>query len=200
MRDAPAMRAPWMHRLADAAAADHGDRRARLDLRGVERGADAGGDAAADERELLGREIGLDLHQHRLVDGHLVGEGAEAARADDAAAVGAASPFGSIMWAPIVSHSCDWSRRQKKQLPHAGVNDEITRSPTATRDTSLPTASTVPAPSCPRMTGGGSGTLPVGEAQVGVADAAGVDVHEGVVRAHRRRGDLFDRPAARCTR
>ena len=64
------------------------------------------------------------------------------------------------MWAPIVSHSCDWSRRQKKQLPHAGVNDEITRSPTATRDTSLPTASTVPAASCPRMTGGGSGTLP----------------------------------------
>ena len=41
--------------LADAAAADDRDGRARLDLRGVERGADPGGDAAADERELLGR-------------------------------------------------------------------------------------------------------------------------------------------------
>ena len=50
------------HRLADAAAADDGDGRARLDLRGVERGAHAGGDATADERELLGRQVGLDLH------------------------------------------------------------------------------------------------------------------------------------------
>ena len=54
------MRAPWMHRLADAAAADDGDRRARAHLRGVERRADAGGDAAADERELLvGRSVSI---------------------------------------------------------------------------------------------------------------------------------------------
>ena len=50
------------HGLADAAAADDGDGRARAaTLRGVERGADAGGDAAADERELLVGEVGVDL-------------------------------------------------------------------------------------------------------------------------------------------
>ena len=49
------------HGLADAAAADDGDGRARLDLGGVERGADAGRDAAADERELLVGQVGLDL-------------------------------------------------------------------------------------------------------------------------------------------
>ena len=49
------------HGLADAAAADDRDGRARLDLRGVERRADAGGDAAADERELLVGEVGVDL-------------------------------------------------------------------------------------------------------------------------------------------
>ena len=70
-------------------------------------------------------------------------------------------PLDTIECAPICSHSCDWSRRQKKQLPHAGTKDAITRSPLPTRLTSLPTASTVPAPSCPRMAGGGSGTLPL---------------------------------------
>ncbi len=56
-------------------------------------------------------------------------------------------PLLAIECAPICSQSCDWSRRQKKQFPHAGTNDAMTRSPFATRVTSAPTASTVPAPS-----------------------------------------------------
>ena len=75
--------------LADAAAADDRDGRARRDLRGVERRAHAGGDAAADERELLVGEVGVDLHDVRLVARHLVGEGAEAGHAVRDAAVGA---------------------------------------------------------------------------------------------------------------
>ena len=66
------------HGLADAAAADHDDAGAGLDLRGVQRRADAGGDAAADERELLVGEVGLDLHDRHLVARHHVGERAEA--------------------------------------------------------------------------------------------------------------------------
>src|SRR6476661_4032684 len=45
--------------LTHAAAADDGHGRAGRDLRGVERGAHTGGDAAADERELLVGEVGV---------------------------------------------------------------------------------------------------------------------------------------------
>ena len=38
-------------------------------------------------------------------------------------------PFDTIECAPICSQSCDWSRRHQKQLPHAGTNDAMTRSP-----------------------------------------------------------------------
>ncbi len=55
--------------------------------RGVEGGADAGGDAAADERELFRRQVGVDLHAHRLFDLHLLGEGAEAGHPADLGAV-----------------------------------------------------------------------------------------------------------------
>jgi hypothetical protein len=51
-----------------------------------------------------------------------------------------------IISAPMTQRF-DWSRRQNQQLPQAGTNEAMTRSPTCTRLTALPTSSTVPAPS-----------------------------------------------------
>ena len=59
---------------ADAAAPDHGDGGAGLDLGGVEHRADAGGDAAADQRGPVERHVLADLHEAVLVDEHLLGE------------------------------------------------------------------------------------------------------------------------------
>ena len=57
------MRAPWMTAWPTPPQPMTATVAPGLDLRGVERGADAGGDAAADERELLVGEVGLDLHE-----------------------------------------------------------------------------------------------------------------------------------------
>jgi hypothetical protein len=57
----------------DAARTEDGNRRARLDPRGVEHGADAGGDAAADEGGAVQRHLHVDLHERVLVHQHLLG-------------------------------------------------------------------------------------------------------------------------------
>src|SRR5262249_56750133 len=57
----------------DAARTVDCDRRARLDTRGVEHGADAGGHAAADQGRAIERHVVADLHQTALVDQHLLG-------------------------------------------------------------------------------------------------------------------------------
>ena len=54
------------HVQADAAEAEHDDVRARLDLRGVDHRADAGGDAAADVADLVERRVLADLRQRDL--------------------------------------------------------------------------------------------------------------------------------------
>ena len=64
-------------READAAAADHDRRVAGPDARGVERRAEAGRDAAADQRRAVERHVGADLHQRVLVHEHALGEGRE---------------------------------------------------------------------------------------------------------------------------
>ena len=89
MRPAPAMRAALEHGLADAAAADDRDGRAGLDAGGVERRAHTGGDAAADQRELVVGDVGLDLDDRRLVARHRLGERAEAGHGHVVGAVGA---------------------------------------------------------------------------------------------------------------
>ena len=58
----------------DAAAADHRDDLAGADLRGVHHRADTGRDAATDERGLVERHVGPDLHEHVLVHEQLLGE------------------------------------------------------------------------------------------------------------------------------
>src|SRR5262245_14985353 len=64
-------------REPDAAGAVHGHRRTRLDTRGVEDGADAGGHAAADQSRAIERHVVPHLHQPALVDQHLLGVGRE---------------------------------------------------------------------------------------------------------------------------
>ena len=93
--------------LADTTAADDGDRRAGLDLGRVESGADAGGDATADEGELVVGQVGLDLHDHRLSGDHLVGERAETGHAEDVRAVGANAAVAN-MNSLAFSHRFDW--------------------------------------------------------------------------------------------
>src|SRR5204863_1419460 len=68
------------HREADAAATEHGDARARLHPGGVEHRADAGGDAAADERRALERNLGIDLDQVLGGDGGVLRHGAAAGK------------------------------------------------------------------------------------------------------------------------
>ena len=61
-------------RQADAAAADHRHRAADLDLGGVDHRAEAGGDAAADQRGPVERHVVADFDQGVLVDQHVFGE------------------------------------------------------------------------------------------------------------------------------
>ena len=68
---------------------------------------------------------------------------------------------GAPITAYVLAHRCDSSRRQNQQCPHAGMNEPITRSPTLTRVTSEPTASTTPQPSWPRMAWVGIGSAPL---------------------------------------
>ena len=58
------------------------------------------------------------------------------------------------------SHSCWRPVEQYRHLPQAGMNEQVTWSPTLTRVTEGPTASTMPAPSCPPTTGRRIGASP----------------------------------------
>ena len=66
-------------RQADAAEADHDDRRAGLDVGGLRRGADAGRDAAADQRRDLRRRAVGDRDRRR--GGHVLAVGERPDRA-----------------------------------------------------------------------------------------------------------------------
>src|SRR6202035_6092091 len=60
-------------------------------------------------------------------------------------------PASHSIWRPV---------EQYLHLPQAGMNEQVTWSPTATRVTAGPTASTMPAPSCPPTTGRRIGASP----------------------------------------
>ena len=77
IRLAPAIAAPLMQDKPNPAAADHRDRCARLDLRGVNHRADTGGDAAADQCGAVQRHVFADLRHRMLVHQHVFGEGTE---------------------------------------------------------------------------------------------------------------------------
>jgi hypothetical protein len=67
---------PLDHRDADAAAADHGYRRAGLDPGGIDHRADPGHHPTADERDQLVRHVAGELHRALGRHHHLLGEGA----------------------------------------------------------------------------------------------------------------------------
>ncbi len=101
----------------DATASDHDDRLAGLDLGPVDRRAEAGGDAAADERRRLHVGVRLDADQRILVADHLVGEGPELAhpvhvRATEVVAV-----------RPVADHAAAQRRRAEvaQVLPARGA-------------------------------------------------------------------------------
>ena len=75
-------------RRPDAPDADHGHVVTGPYVRRVDRGAPAGGDAAADEAGLVERDVVEDLHARRLVDHGVGGEGAEAHHGGDVLAPG----------------------------------------------------------------------------------------------------------------
>ena len=139
------------HRLADTAAADDRHRRPGLDLRGVERGADAGGDAASDERELLVGQVASRPSPASTRRRSSRRRRCRARSSRSRCCRRRVSPWTPSNAPPICSHRCDWSCRQKKQLPHAGMNDAITRSPLAH---AADLAARPPAP-CPRPRGRG---------------------------------------------
>ena len=62
-------------READAARAEHRDGRAGLDFGGVQHRADAGGDAASDQRGAIERDVLADFHQCVLMQQHLLAVG-----------------------------------------------------------------------------------------------------------------------------
>ncbi len=68
---------PLDDREPDAAAPEHGDGLARLEPRAPERGADAGEDAAPDERGAVERQVGVDPHHRVLVQQHALGVAAD---------------------------------------------------------------------------------------------------------------------------
>ena len=89
IRAAPATCAPRMVGGPHAARSDDGDGRARAHLGGVDRGAEAGGESAADQRQLVGREVRVHGDARRLVDRDHVGEAADACERVGLGAVGA---------------------------------------------------------------------------------------------------------------
>ena len=74
-------------RQADAAEAEHGDGRARFDLGGVEHRADAGGDAAAEQADLVERRGGVDLGERDFRHHGVFGKGRAAHVVEDRLAV-----------------------------------------------------------------------------------------------------------------
>src|SRR5262249_48369453 len=74
-------------RESDPAATDHDRRLARLNARAVEDRAKAGGDAAADQRDLVERHVAPDADDGVLVHEHALGERAQMDELLDALAV-----------------------------------------------------------------------------------------------------------------
>src|SRR5690606_13301982 len=75
------------HAQADAAQAEHRDRRARAHLGGGEHGADAGRDPAAEQADLLERRLLADLRDRDLRQHRVLGERRRAHEVQDALAV-----------------------------------------------------------------------------------------------------------------
>ena len=118
---------------------------------GVHRGAEAGRESAADERELFVGELRVHGDARSLVDGDDVGEAADARDAfASEPSPRVARTRGSI--SAFMSQRCVSWRTQCQHVPHTGVIDTMIRSPGA-RGTRGAGPSTIPVVSCPSMIG-----------------------------------------------
>ena len=103
---------------------------------------------------------------------------------------------------PIASrsgtHAVRLPLRQAAHSPHAGAHESTTRSPGATLATPLPTASTIPEPSCPRIIGVGRGHSPRTTWRSRAADPDRRHAHHDIARSGLVQLDLGD--PERCCR
>ena len=172
IRVAPAIRAPWSGGQADAAQADHRDGVAGLDLAGVDRRADAGRRAAAEQ---AARDDGRARPAR---------DGLAACTTTCVANVPSESA-GERLAVRAVRIRGGWRQRVRaRRGDRAGTTAraarhrprEQDRTPGARPSTPGPTASTTPAPSWPRSIGQRRAPVPVRDRPVvGVAQAVGGD-------------------------
>ncbi len=167
--------------LADAAAADDRDGRAGVHLRGVERGADAGGDAAADQRELVVGDARVDLDDRRLVARHRLGERAEAGHGRVVGAVGAL--------AAVAHHDLELGVAEVRLVVQAEPADAARGDERRDDLVALVEAGDVLADLDDRARAlvaedraGHDADVAVLQRQVGVADAAGAELDDDVAR------------------
>ena len=150
---------------ADAAAADHQHRRARLDLGMARHGADAGRHAAADQRRLRPRHVLADRHDHLLRHDDLLGEGADARHLVDALALVLDAQGAVVQRARRHRGAADAQHRAALACSsgsgrNAGRKEKITWSPGFTVVTPGPTSAISPAASWPGTIGIGEGQSP----------------------------------------
>ena len=159
IRFAPAIFAPCMHVEADPAEAEHHDIVARLDLRGVDHRADAGGDPAADVAAGLERCVVTDLgHRDFRQDGE-IGEGRAAHVMEDLLSL-VTEPAGSVGHQPLALRLADRAAQVglARQAHFAlAAFRRVERDHVIARHhadvTPAPTSRTIPAPSWPSTLG-----------------------------------------------
>ena len=139
------------HREPDRAAADHRDARSLPDLGRLEHRHDAGRDRAADQARLLGRELGRDLHGRDLRHDGVRRERPGAKHGRQLAAVAAKEAPARCRRALALARLAALAHRAPATGGLPAEHDAVADGqPTSTPS---PTASTVPAPSCPSSTG-----------------------------------------------
>ena len=132
-------------------------------LRGVHHRADAGGDAAADERGLVERHVGPDLHEQVLVHEQLLGEARQVGELVDGL-VAAPQPRRAgrdRRASPTLSHRFGRPGEAvaARAAEAADARDHVVAG-LHVASPREPTASTMPADSCPSTAGTGHGYLP----------------------------------------
>ena len=147
------------HREPDPAEAEDRHARTRLDLRRVQDGADARGDAAAEQADLLERRVLADLRQRDLGHHGVFGERRRAhvvmarlaLRSGSGSSRRASGPGPGSRGSPGRGSSCPRDRTctADTRACTAGSRDR----PAASDVTPAPTSTTSPAPSCPSTAG-----------------------------------------------
>ena len=128
----------------------------------LQRGTDAGRDAAPDEGELLVRQVGLDLHEHRLVRRHDVGRTCRARSCRTRCEPSCACPRGGHhrLGRPLTQVRLVVQAVEAVAARRDERGDDVSPDRDAAAPRRRPRAR-LPAPSWPRMIGSGIGTPPL---------------------------------------